>query len=207
MFTGIVQNLGIIKSLEMVNQVLRYSVDCPKGFLDGVKLGASIALDGICQTLVDVQDQVAWFEAIQETLNKTTLKDAYIGQRVHLERSAKFGDEIGGHLLSGHIIGTCQIAEMNKQGNSVILTLQCSSSISKYLFPKGFIALDGASLTLVHVDTHEFTVHLIPETLQRTHFGNKGLGANINLEIDAQTLAIVHTAENWLRRHHEEHVL
>jgi riboflavin synthase len=197
MFTGIVTGMGKIAELNPSPGFLRYAVKMDPSHLANLHKGASISISGICQTVVEFDDKTVWFDAIGETLKKTTLSTLKIGSPVNLERSAKIGDEIGGHLLSGHIFGTAEITSIDKQGNNCIVQLKCPAEWTKYLLPKGFVALDGASLTLVDVDrkTGLFTVHLIPETLARTTFGNKKKGDKVNLELDSQTQTIVDTIE------------
>lgn len=204
MFTGIVQELGIVQSIEFARGIMTYAVNCPPSFLDGARIGGSIAIDGVCQTLIEQKQSVAWFQAIQETLDVTTLKSLKVGHQVHLERSAKLGDEIGGHQLSGHVMGTAKVLDISPNGEDCqVLTCESPANLTPYLFPKGYIALDGASLTLVTVQHPTFSVHLIPETLRKTHFARKQVGSWLNIEIDPQTFTIVQTVEKWLQRLHE----
>lgn len=191
MFTGIVQALAKISALQKKNSILRYAVNFPSELLLDLKRGASVSIDGTCQTVVDIEGNEVWFEAIEVTLAVTTLNSLEIGSSVNVERSLKMGDEIGGHLLSGHVYGKLPIASIEEN----IYTFKCPAEWMKYLFPKGFIALDGVSLTLAAV-TKElacFSVHLIPETLKRTTLGHKKEGSFVNLEFDAMTLATVDT--------------
>ena len=194
MFTGIVKATAEIAALEKKDSILRYAVAFPKDFLSGLQLGASVSVDGVCQTVVAIDKNHVWFEAIGETLSRTTFGLFYLGSRVNLERSAKFGDEIGGHLLSGHIYGTAFISQIKEN----VYFFECPVLWMKYLFSKGYIAIDGISLTLVDVEkkTGRFSVHLIPETLKRTTLGEKKAGDRVNLEFDALTQAAVETIEN-----------
>src|SRR5262249_50381006 len=154
--------------------------------LSSLHKGASIAISGVCQTVVDFNATSIWFDAIEETLKRTTLKHLQIGQHLNFELAACFGDEIGGHILSGHVFGTAVIDQIERFTHHNILTVRCPIEWTKYLFEKGFIALDGASLTLVDVDCSKglFTVHLIPETLKRTTFSHKKEGDLVNLELE-----------------------
>jgi riboflavin synthase len=196
MFTGIIKAMAPIACLEKKYALTRYAVSLPEYMLAGLECGTSISVDGVCQTVVDIDEDKVWFEAISETLNKTTFLHMHLGSLVNIERSAKIGDEIGGHLLSGHIYGTAEIASIKEN----IYTFQCPPHWMKYLFSKGFIAIDGISLTLVNVDKKRgnFSVHLIPETLKRTTLGRKREGDCVNLEFDAMTQATVETIENFL---------
>lgn len=196
MFTGIVQAKAVVAAIEQLNSILRYAVTFPPDRLLGLQQGASVAIDGVCQTVVAIDQERVWFEAIEETLNRTTLSQMKVGGWVNLERSARYGDEIGGHLLAGHVFGTARLFKIEKN----IYTFECPSPWLKYLFPKGFIAIDGISLTLVEVSQlGRFTVHLIPETLKRTTLGEKQEGAYVNLEFDPMTQLTVQTVEAFLR--------
>lgn len=191
MFTGIIKAIAPILELHATAHLLRYTIAFPIEMLHKLEIGASVAVDGVCQTVVAIEQQKVSFEAIEETLLRTTLKNLSKGTRVNLERAAKFGEEIGGHLLSGHIACTASIENIENN----VITLKCSLEWIKYLFPKGFVALNGASLTLVSVLPEEglFTVHLIPETLKRTTWGDKSEGDLVNLEVDSLTQAVVET--------------
>lgn len=206
MFTGIISALGTIVTMNKHPGLLSYCVSCPDGFLDGAVIGASISVDGACQTVTKLDGNKVYFDAIQETLDKTTLKFASQGKTVHLERAAKFSDEIGGHLLSGHVFGTAQIVELKELENQAIMTIELPAPMAKFLFPKGFISIDGASLTIVDVSPQTFTVHLVPETLKKTHFLSKQQGDYVNIEIDSQTQATVQTVERWMSFQHESTV-
>jgi len=215
MFTGITQALCKITTINKTNNFLSYQVALPENLTNNLQLGASIAVDGVCQTIVEIHNNLVTFEAIKETLDKTTLNDLDINSLVNIERAAKIGDEIGGHLTSGHVIGTGVILKKFSQNNlnlninpdinsdinqNIILEISCDPDYIKYILPKGFIAIDGISLTVVNVDhiNNKFTVHLIPETLKRTTLGFKNINNLVNIEIDSQTQAIVNTVENWL---------
>jgi len=191
MFTGIIKGIGKVVACEKKGEILSYTVQFPPHLLDGIELGASVSIDGVCQTVVKIEHGQIWFDAIQETIERTSFKKMQIGQLVNLERAALFGDEIGGHLLSGHISGIALIRTIENN----VYTLSCPAHWMPYFFSKGFIALDGISLTLSAVDKNQnsFTVHLIPATLASTTLGQKKVGDPVNIEIDAQTRAIVDT--------------
>ncbi|MCH9627660.1 MAG: Riboflavin synthase [Chlamydiales bacterium] len=188
MFTGIIQTIGTVIEVIQKKDLLSYALDFPH---DHLQLGASVSVDGVCQTVVHMEGGYVWFDAIAETLKRTTLETLTVGQKVNIERAAKIGDEIGGHLLSGHIYGTARLHQV--EGN--IYTFECPTDCMKYLFSKGFIAIDGISLTLVQVEENFFTVHLIPETLKRTTLATKKVNERINLELDSLTQAVVETVE------------
>lgn len=201
MFTGIVQGMGKVKSLNYKEGILNYSVEWDSSFLKGLETGASVSIDGCCQTLVKQENCEMFFQAIPETLKLTTLGSYKVGQYVDVERSARIGDEIGGHILSGHIIGTAQLHKIEKnEAGKVVFFLKCPKEWMAYILPKGFIALDGASLTVVDVFPEGmFTVHLIPETLIRSVMGKKQEGDLLNLELDHFTMTIVKTVERVLQ--------
>lgn len=201
MFTGIIRSVCPIVAIDHKEGLTRYAVQLPSEMCQELQTGASISIDGVCQTVVSIEDSIVWFDAIGETLKKTTIASFTTGKRVNIERSARFGDEIGGHILSGHIYGKAQVASIERPENNCIITFQGAVPWMKYLFSKGYIAINGASLTLVDVDQTlgRFTVHLIPETLQRTTFGHSQAGDWVNIEIDAQTQAVVDTVERIMQ--------
>lgn len=194
MFTGIVHAIGKIASIKQNSGHITFAVTTHNPFFADIQKGASVAINGVCLTVTSFDNKIAYFDAIEETLQRTTLQTLTFGQEVNLERAARIGDEIGGHLISGHIVDTIQVQSISK---SSLISFICPKQWMKYLFPKGYVALNGASLTLVDVNTidNTFSVHLIPETLQQTTFGSLKVGDLVNLEIDAQTQAIVDTLE------------
>lgn len=204
MFTGIIKGTAPVSKITHANALMRYSIELPAEFLAGLDLGASISIDGVCQTVVAIEDTHVWFDAIEETLSRTTLNHIQEGTLINFERAAKIGDEIGGHLLSGHIYGMACLVNIDKN----IFTFKCPVEWMKFMFSKGFIAIDGMSLTLVEVERSlgQFTLHLIPETLKRTTLGNKKPGAFVNIELDALTQATVETIENILSKMRHYHL-
>lgn len=199
MFSGIIQAKGQIIELKKDPHVLTYGLEPPIAFLEGLKEGASVSVDGVCQTVVSLTDKMVWFEAIQETLQRTTLKHLLPGSLVNVERSLRFGEEIGSHILSGHIEGVGSLLAKNANRYEV----SCPDIWMKYLFLKGSIAIDGVSLTISSIDFSKssFTVDLIPETLKRTTLASKQIGDGFNIEIDSQTKIIVETLERTLKKH------
>lgn len=165
-----------------------------------IQIGASVSVSGVCLTVVEKTETDATFDVIQETLIKTTLGSLREGKKVNIERSVRIGDEIGGHRVSGHVMGTALIRGIDRPINNHIVTLGCDPVWMDCLLPKGFVALDGCSLTIVDVGPDWFTVHLIPETLQITTFGQKKIGDRVNLELDPETQAIVATVKRYLEK-------
>ena len=191
MFTGIVQGTGCVQSIE-VGPVVTMGIQIPS--TDGLEIGASVSIDGVCLTATSV-DEAVTFDIIPETLERTTLGSLSPGSCVNVERALKFGDELGGHLLSGHIMGTAEILTVENQD----YTIKCSSEMAEFIQEKGFIAVDGISLTVGVTDGLGcFEVHIIPETLRLTTLGSKGIGDLVNIEIDAMTQAIVETTKRLM---------
>ena len=199
MFTGIVQGTGKIVHIHQPSADFRsHTVALPEHMAHNLQIGASIAHNGCCLTITQINGNQATFDLMAETLAKTNLGSLKTGDSVNLERAARFGDEIGGHVMSGHIIATTPISRIEQNEHNRTLYFRLPPQLAAYILPKGFIGLDGCSLTIGDVTAHEFSAHLIPETLQRTLFGNRQVGDSINIEIDAQTQAIVDTVERVL---------
>ena len=199
MFTGITRGLYGVTRVERAADLLTFEVDLGETLSLGLEVGASVLIDGVCQTVVRTAGERATFQAIQETLARTTLGDLEEGALVSVERSARVGDEIGGHDVSGHVTGTGEIAGARHDGDVCDLTIRVSPSWMKYVLFKGFIAVDGSSLTVgARSDDGTFAVHLIPETLRVTGLGAKSPGDRVNIELDPKTVAIVETVERVL---------
>lgn len=204
MFTGIVQGTAQVESVDLKPALTTFVVRFPKGMTDGLHIGASVALNGACMTATHIDGPRVRFDAMGETLLKTTFGTVVEGERVNFERSAKMGDEIGGHVMSGHIIGTAEVVRVDRPENNHVLTFRVPASWMKYVFEKGFMGIHGTSLTLVNVDkfANTFEVHLIPETLQLTNLGDLEVADSVNIELDSRTQAIVDTVEQVLKEHH-----
>jgi riboflavin synthase len=200
MYTGIVQACVPVVRVESRPGLKTYAVELPEDLLVRLELGASVSIDGVCQTVVRRDGPRVTFDAMEETLRKTTIGQIAEGRRVNVERSAATGDEIGGHALAGHVMGTADIVEVRRSENNRAMAFRVPAPWMKYIFAQGFIALDGASLTIVDVDqaSASFRVSFIPETLKRTTFGFKGEGDRVNVEIDSRTQIIVDTVERVL---------
>ncbi|WP_067866981.1 riboflavin synthase [Neptuniibacter marinus] len=198
MFTGIVQGKGVIRALEKKADFIHLKVELPPQHCKDIQLGASIALNGTCLTVTSFKENIVSFDLIMETLRVTNLSEINLGDLVNFERAAKFGDEIGGHLLSGHVHQQVSINRIEKPENNWILWFNITPEWRKYIFPKGFVALNGCSLTIGEVLEDQFNVFLIPETLSITTFGNLEKGDKVNMEIDAHTQAVVDTVEQYL---------
>ncbi len=193
MFTGIVKGIGKVEEAQEFIGLTKLKLKLPDDLTKNLEIGASVSINGVCLTVVKIDSDHVHFDVIEETLAITNLKGLRINQNINVERSLKVGDEIGGHILSGHIFGTAVLQKIEKTENNCVLSLKTDPKIIKYLFKKGYVALNGVSLTLVFVDkeTNIFTVHLIPETLRATTFSESQIGDLINVEIDYQTQIIL----------------
>lgn len=199
MFTGIVQGMGRVVDIETVDGICRLSVDLGS-HADGLQAGASVANNGACLTVSDIDGSTARFDVIAETMELTNLGNLAVGDPVNVERSLRFGDELGGHVLSGHVSGTATVGEIIAEDGNRTMWFHVDDSLMPYLLWKGWVAIDGASLTISGVDrgAQRIAVSLIPETLERTTLGRVTVGDRVNLEIDAHTQAIVHTVQELL---------
>ncbi len=193
MFTGIVQGIATVSDVAAKPGLNTLAIQFPEGSVDGVSIGASVAINGTCLTVTRQEGTTLYFDAMQETLARTTLGTLRAGDRVNFERAARIGDEIGGHLLSGHIHTTATVVDILRPENNVTLWFEVPEDWARYLFPKGYIAINGASLTIGEVAGNRFNVHLIPETLRATTFGAATVGQSVNIEVDSQTQTIVDT--------------
>ena len=197
MFTGIVEGTAtLVKAIHRPG-LTSYTFEFPSN-KSSVKTSASVALNGTCLTVTRVDNHELSFDLMAETLALTNLKDLQEGDLVNYEHAAKIGDEIGGHVLSGHIHCTATTKKITATENNLALTFKTPEHWSKYILHKGYIALNGASLTVGEVKDDQFSVYLIPETLRITTFANLKKGDQINLEVDSQTQAIVDTLERIL---------
>ncbi|MDO4640182.1 MAG: riboflavin synthase subunit alpha [Neisseria sp.] len=200
MFTGIVQGTGTIVAIENPSaDFCTLTVELPEHMADNLQTGASIANNGCCLTITRINGRQVQFDLMAETLKKTNLGQLKTGSRVNLERAARIGDEIGGHLMSGHISAVTRITRIESSGLNKTVWFALPAELRPYILPKGFAGLDGCSLTIGEVNAQEFNVHLIPETLRLTLFGVKQAGDSVNIEIDPQTQAIVDTVERIMQ--------
>jgi len=183
MFTGIVEEVGKVTRVEMRAGGMRVQVKAST-VLEGTKPGDSILVDGICLTVEDLSDQMFRAFLSAETLTKTTFGDVKTGRMVNLERSLALGDRLGGHLVSGHVEARGRIRDLNKDGETYLLTVSVPGEFAPYVAPKGSVSVDGVSLTIAEGTQGAFTVSLIPETFEKTTFPLKTTGDFVNLEPD-----------------------
>ncbi len=204
MFTGIVQGLAHVQRITDRPGLRSFTLDLPAGFADGLAIGASVAVDGVCLTVTALHGaRAADFDVMQQSLSLTTLGTLAEGSAINVERAAKDGAEIGGHPLSGHIDFQATVAEVHEPPNNRVLRIAVPAPWMRYVFAKGYIAVNGASLTVAQARRERdgsgwFEVWLIPETLRMTTFGAKGVGAALNIEIERQTQVFVDTVRSAL---------
>jgi len=185
MFTGIVTDVGQVRHVEKRGDT--HVVIATRYDVSTIDIGASIACSGACMTLVDkgnVKDRWFAFTASGETLSKTTLGDWKVGDRVNLERPLRVGDELGGHIVSGHVDDVAEIVSVLPDGESTRMIFQAPAALARFIAPKGSVALDGVSLTVNEVDGARFGVNIIPHTFEVTTFGQAKPGKKVNLEVD-----------------------
>ena len=200
MFTGIVSAALPVAQLQKKPGLLSLAIDFPANLLDGLEIGASVALDGVCMTVTAIENGRVSFDAMQETLDLTTLGLLEAGDLLNVERSFKQQQEVGGHILSGHIDCMAEITAIDAAENKKVVHYRLPEAMLKYVFRKGFIAVNGCSLTVVDVDRQASIFHIsyIPETLRVTTHAEKTVGDRVNIEIDRQTQVIVDTVERVL---------
>jgi len=208
MFTGIIQGVAQVSHIQDQAGLRTLRLRFPKGFSDGLQMGASVACDGVCLTVTQLFNtsegiEEASFDVMQQTLAMTTLGNLTVGSGVHVERAAREGAEIGGHCLSGHIDFTASITQVRQPDNNHVVRIGIPRDWMQYLFPKGYLAIHGASLTMADVGYEAdgsgwAEVWLIPETLRLTTFGQRSVGDRLNIEIERSTQAIVDTVTRVL---------
>ena len=184
MFTGIIQDVGRIASLERRGGDVRLRVEVDRMSLAGVRDGDSIAVSGVCLTVLDIDERSFAADVSLETLSVTTLGAAVPGSRVNLEPALRAGDPLGGHLVSGHVDGLAQVASIASDAPSVRMVFTCPQALARYVARKGSVAIDGVSLTVNEVDGDAFGVNLIPHTQQVTTLGEFVVGRRVNFEVD-----------------------
>lgn len=184
MFTGIIQSVGRVRSIEPVGGDVRLIVDAADLDLSDVQLGDSIAVDGVCLTAVALDGTSFAADVSRETLNCTTLGAWAAGRRVNLEKALRLADRLGGHLVSGHVDGVGEVVSVLPEARSLRWVFQVPAGLARYIAAKGSIAVNGVSLTVNEVDGRRFGVNLIPHTMEKTSFGDCDAGSAVNIEVD-----------------------
>ncbi|WP_458791014.1 riboflavin synthase [Yoonia sp. MH D7] len=196
MFTGIVSDLGIVKALDQQGD-LRARVGTSYD-IAGIDLGASIACEGVCLTVVAIgADDGNWFDVdiSAESVAATNIGAWGVGRQINLERALRLGDELGGHIVSGHVDGVAEIISMTDEGDSTRFVFRAPEKLAKYIAPKGSVALNGTSLTVNGVDGCDFGVNIIPHTKEVTTWGQAKVGDKINIEIDTMARYVARLRE------------
>jgi len=199
MFTGIVQAVATVSVLADKPGLRSFTLAFPRGFCEGLEIGASVSVDGVCLTVTErVGEDAANFDVMQQSLALTTLDALKVGSRINVERAARDGAEIGGHPLSGHVDFQAVLASVRNPENNHVMRIAVPSPWMRYIFAKGYIAVNGASLTVSDANRAEgwFEVWLIPETLRMTTFGAKAVGDTLNIEIERSTQVMVDTVRD-----------
>ncbi len=193
MFTGIVTDIGTVTELEQQGDLrarIRTAYE-----IDGIDIGASIASDGVCLTVIALGDDWYDVQVSAETVSKTNLDSWTPGKRVNLERALKVGDELGGHIVSGHVDGVAEVVAVEDEGDSTRVTLRVPKALARFIAPKGSVALNGTSLTVNDVEGCDFGINFIPHTKEVTTWGDVNVGDQVNLEIDTLARYVARLAE------------
>ena len=198
MFTGIVQGTGTIIDINKNNSVLNLNIKVPQPIAKKLTIGDSLALDGVCLTVTRISDVNVSFDVVNETQNRTIISNYDKNSVINLETSLEFGQQVGGHLVSGHVQTLGTIKEVEIDGDAKNILFEIPDGYCKYIFEKGYIAINGCSLTIGKVVKNTFYAHLIPETLRATNLDNLIYGDTVNLELDQNTITIVDTTERIL---------
>jgi riboflavin synthase len=183
MFTGIIEELGLVRNVSLLPESGQLTIEGKK-ILNGTQIGDSIAVNGVCLTVIRQNEHEFTVDVMAETLKKTNLAELKRGSHVNLERALQLQTRLGGHLVSGHIDGVGRIRSITPHGIAQVFEIDTPPDLLSYILPKGSIAIDGISLTVVDVESDYFTVSLIPHTFGQTTLGFKGIGASVNLETD-----------------------
>jgi riboflavin synthase len=182
-FTGLVEGVGTVTATDRLGELLRLGVDLGD-LQDGVRIGDSISISGACLTVVELTGNVAAFDLVPETLDRTTLGGLSMGSSVNIERALRVGDRLGGHFVQGHVDGTGEVVALTREGESAILRVTCVTELVRQMIPKGSISIDGVSLTIAGLHDDGFHIALVPHTLDVTTLGARAPGDVVNIELD-----------------------
>lgn len=183
MFTGIVEEIGLIEGVKKVEKSLYLSIKCSK-VLKETKIGDSIAVNGVCLTVTSLKKESFEADVMEESIRRSNLGKLSIGDKVNLERALSLEARLGGHIVSGHIDGTGEIESLAKEGNAILITIKANKEILKYIVEKGSMGVDGVSLTVIYINSDLFKVGVIPHTGKETILLTKKVGDKVNLECD-----------------------
>lgn len=198
MFSGIVQETGKVIGFVKEKDIYNLSIECSSEFISDLKKGASISVDGVCLTVKDENPEILRFDLVEETIKRTNFQNIKTGDNVNLERSLKMGDEIGGHPVSGHIHGISKVISIDKRDQSWDVKFSVEPFMHDYMLHKGYVAINGCSLTVGEVSNESFMIHLIPETLSITNLFQLEQDSVVNIELDQNTIIIADTVKKYL---------
>ena len=198
MFSGIVQEAGKVKDFLKREDIYNISIDCSSKITSNLKKGASVSVNGVCLTVKDENPEILRFDLVEETIKRTNFQNIKIGDSVNLERSMKMGDEIGGHLVSGHIHGISKVVSIEIRDQSWDVEISIEPFMQEYILHKGYVAINGCSLTVGEVSKESFLIHLIPETLSVTNLFQLEQDSTVNIELDQNTIIIADTIKKYL---------
>ena len=198
MFSGIVQEAGKVIGFVKEKDIYNLSIECSSEFISDLKKGASISVDGVCLTVKDENPEILRFDLVEETIKRTNFQNIKTGDNVNLERSLKMGDEIGGHPVSGHIHGISKVISIDKRDQSWDVKFSIESFMHDYMLHKGYVAINGCSLTVGEVSNESFMIHLIPETLSITNLFQLQQDSIVNVELDQNTIVIADIVKKYL---------
>ncbi|CAM3971561.1 riboflavin synthase subunit alpha [Shewanella aquimarina] len=200
MFTGIVQATCEVAAIHKKDGLNTIEIAMPLHLKENLQRGASVANNGVCLTVTEMADDRVFFDVMEETLRLTNLANLSVGSKVNIERSLTYGSEIGGHVLSGHVHTQARVAEVSHTSSHFDIRLEVEPKWMNYILYKGFVGVNGCSLTVGEVSESGFMLHLIPETLEITNLDEASVDTMLNIEIDSQTQAIVDTVERVLAK-------
>ena len=183
MFTGLIEGTGKLKTVEPRGKDMRLSIQASFD-LEGFQTGESVAVDGVCLTVVSWQARAFTLDVSQETLSRTTLGQRSVGDEVNLERALRLGDRLGGHLVNGHVDGKARVMARKQRGDSLVFVFEVAAELGRYIIEKGSVAVNGVSLTVNRCDEQSFDVNIVPHTARVTTIGSLRVGDEVNIEVD-----------------------
>ena len=198
MFSGIVQETGKVIEFEKEKDIYNLSIDCSSKLVSNLKKGASVSVNGVCLTVKDSNPEILKFDLVEETIKRTNFQNIKAGDNVNLERSLRLGDEMGGHPVSGHIHGTSKVISTDMRDESWDVEFSMEPFMHDYILHKGYVAINGCSLTVGEVSKVSFMIHLIPETLSITNLFQLQKNSIVNVELDQNTVVIADTVKKYL---------
>lgn len=200
MYTGIVQTVAPVENVVRHDGYTTFHIRFPDRLMNELQIGASVSVEGVCLSVTSMTGTEVTFDAMDATLERTNLGKLNAGDRVNLERSAKPTDENGGHNIAGHIATTAKLVAAKLDMPGAFIRFEVPDEWAKYVFKRGYLAVNGASLTVAEADENVFTINLIPETLRQTTFPDYRVGDDLNIEVDHQTMVMVDVVERTLER-------